>query len=108
MKRIFFSLMAMCLLAMSLAAVAQSGDSMKQGDQMKHDNMGKAVTVTGKISGDGKSFTTDTDNKTWTIINPDAVKGHEGHHVTIKGHANAGKGELHVVSLKMAKADNMK
>jgi hypothetical protein len=111
MKKIFGRLMAMCFLAVSLVAFAQSGDTMKQDDQMKHDNMGKAVSVTGKISDDGKMFTSDKDNKSWTISNPEAVKGHEGHHVTVKANVDAGKNEIHVTSLKMAKGgmkDNMK
>jgi hypothetical protein len=38
---------------------------------------------------------------------PEAVKGHEGHHVTLKAHVYADKNEVHVMSLKMA-ADSMK
>jgi hypothetical protein len=91
------------VLAMSAAAVAQ--DSMKP-DTMKSDSSMKATSVTGKISDDGKSFVGDKDGKTWTISNPDAVKGHEGHHVTLKAQADASKGEVKVMSLKMAK-DNM-
>jgi pentapeptide MXKDX repeat protein len=86
--------MGICFLAVSLAAVAQSGDTMKQdtmkpGDQMKQDNMKadnmtkKAVSVSGKVSDDGKMFASDKDNKTWTVSNPEALKGHEGHHVTV-------------------------
>jgi hypothetical protein len=45
----------------------------------------------------------DKDSKSWTISNPDAVKGHEGHHVTLQAHVDADKNEVHVVSLKMAK-----
>jgi hypothetical protein len=93
------------VLAMSAAAVAQ--DSMKP-DSTKSDSSMKATTsVTGKISADGTSFVGDKDGKTWTISNPDAVKGHEGHHVTLKAQADASKGEVKVMSLKMAK-DNMK
>jgi len=91
------------VLAMSAAAVAQ--DSMKP-DTMKSDSSMKATSVTGKISDDGKSFVGDKDGKTWTISNPDAVKGHEGHHVTLKAQADASKGEVKVMSLKMAR-DNM-
>jgi hypothetical protein len=42
-------------------------------------------------------------SKSWTISNPDAVKGHEGHHVTLQARVDADKNEVHVVSLKMAK-----
>jgi hypothetical protein len=70
---------------------------------MKADASKKAVQVTGKIGDDGKTFVSDTDSKSWTITNPDAVKGHEGHHVTLTAHVYADKNEVHVMSLKMAK-----
>jgi lipid-binding SYLF domain-containing protein len=63
----------------------------------------KAISVTGKISDDGKMFVSDKDSKSWTISNPDAVKGHEGHHVILQAQVEADKNEVHVVSLKMAK-----
>ena len=43
----------------------------------------------GTISQDGKTVVGD-DGKSWTIANPDAVKGHEGHHVELKGSADCG------------------
>ena len=88
-------------LLMSTVAVAQ--DSMKQ-DSTKSDTSMKTASVTGKISDDGKTFVNDKDSKSWTISNPDAVKGHEGHHVTLKAHLDTDKNEVHVVSLKMAKS----
>jgi hypothetical protein len=63
----------------------------------------KAVSVTGTISDDGKMFVSDKDGKSWTISNPAAVKGHEGHHVILQAQVDADKNEVHVVSLKMAK-----
>ena len=73
----------------------------------KSDTSAKAVSVTGKISDDGKTFISDKDSKSWIISNPDSVKGHEGHHVTLTAHVDADKNEVHVMSLKMA-ADSMK
>jgi hypothetical protein len=115
-KRILIAFAA--ALMMSTAAMAQ--DTMKQGDQM-HDNMKadnmskKAVSFSGKVSDDGKMFVSDKDNKSFTVGNPEALKGHEGHHVTVKGHLDADKNEIHVTSVKMAKGemkgemkDNMK
>ena len=109
----------MCSLAlasmMSMAAVAQ--DTMKQdNDTMKHDTMkadksdGKLMSVSGKISDDGKSIT-DKDGKSWTVKNPEALKGHEGHDVTLKAHVYKASNEVHVMSVKMAKSamkDDMK
>ena len=100
-------LMAICFaLSLLLCGVAVAQDSMKQ-DNMKADSSAKAVPVTGKISADGKTFVGDKDGKSWTIQNPEAIKGHEGHHVTLTAHVYADKGEVHVMSLKMA-PDSMK
>jgi hypothetical protein len=99
MKKLMAISFAFSLLLCSLA-VAQ--------DSMKQDSMGpKAVKVMGKISDDGKSFVSDKDGKSWAITNPEAVKGHEGHHVVLTAHVYADKGEVHVMSLKMA-GDSMK
>jgi hypothetical protein len=96
-------LMTICFaLALLTFGVASAQDNM-QNDNVKADASSKAVQVTGKISDDGKMFVSDKDSKSWTISNPDAVKGHEGHHVTLTAHVDADKSEVHVVSLKMAK-----
>jgi hypothetical protein len=88
------------LTSLSLAAQDTTKDNMKAGTS-------KAASITGKISEDGKNFVSDKDGKSWTINNPDAVKGHEGHHVTLKAHVSPDTGAVDVVSLKMA-GDNMK
>jgi pentapeptide MXKDX repeat protein len=110
MKKLVSNLMILCCLTFAMAAFAQdtmSHDNMKN-DNMKSDSMGKLMTVTGKVGEDGKTFVSDKDGKSWTIVNPDAVKGHEGHHVALKAHVNADKMEVHVMSLKMAKDSGMK
>jgi len=63
----------------------------------------KATKVTGKLGADGKTFVSDSDSKSWTVTNPDAVKGHEGHHVVLTAHVDADTSQVNVVSLKMAK-----
>jgi hypothetical protein len=103
MKKMITIAFALCLFA-SFSLVAQ--DTMQQ-DATKSDTSTKASSVTGKISDDGKTFVSDKDGKTWNISNPDAVKGHEGHHVTLKANVSADKNEVQVVSLKMA-GNNMK
>jgi pentapeptide MXKDX repeat protein len=103
MKKLITIFFAFSLL---MCGVAVAQDTMKQ-DHMKADKAAKAVKITGKISDDGKTFVNDKDSKSWTISNPDAVKGHEGHHVTLTAHVYADKNEVHVMSLKMA-ADKMK
>ena len=87
-------------LVVSLLAMAQ--------EQMKTDPTKagkKTVSLSGKVSIDGKTFISDKDTKNWTISNPEAVKGHEGHHVIVAAHTDPAKDEIHVVSLKMAKGE---
>ncbi len=96
-------LMAICFAMLILTfGIASAQDTMKS-DTMKADTAKKAVNVTGKISEDGKMFVSDSDSKSWSIVNPEAVKGHQGHHVILTAHVNADKNEVHVMSLKMAK-----
>jgi hypothetical protein len=92
-------------------ALLTSGVASAQ-DTTNHDNMkaasskadaSKTVDVKGKISDDGKVFVSDKDSKNWNISNPDVVKGHEGHHVVLTAVVDADKGEVQVMSLKMAK-----
>lgn len=105
MKKLVMAAMAMSIL-LAVLAFAQSSmqqDTMKQ-DTTKSDTsgkMGKAVPLAGTIGSDGKTFTSDKNNKEWTIVNPDAVKGHEGHHVKLTAHVNKDNNEIHVMSLKM-------
>jgi len=93
-------LLAICF----IVSLVMCGIAVAQ-DNMKSDASPKLAKVTGKISEDGKSFVSDKDGKSWTIVNPDAVKGHEGHHVTLSAHVYADKGEVHVMSLKMVDKD---
>ena len=64
--------------------------------------------ISGKVSDDGKTFVSDKDNKSWTVSNPDALKGHEGHQVTVSANVYADKNEINVVSVEMGKKDSMK
>jgi hypothetical protein len=86
------------------------------------DDMGKTTTVNGWVSdsqcgvkganasheacaqkciGKGAKVVVVTDNDQQVLIvdNPDALKGHEGHHVTVSG--TIASGSIHVNSVKM-------
>ena len=64
----------------------------------------KAIDVKGEISDDGKMFVSDKDAKSWTIVNPEAVKGHEGQHVILTSHVYPDKNEVHVLFASIASA----
>ena len=77
-------------------AGAPSSQTGAQGD-----TMGKSGNVKGTVSQDGKTIVGD-DGKSWTIANPDAVKGHD---VELKGSADASTNQIQVSSVKMLKGD---
>jgi hypothetical protein len=104
MKKLITIVFAFSLLA-ALSLMAQ--DTAQQPDSMKSSTSTKSSSIMGKISDDGKSFVSDKDGKSWAISNPDAVKGHEGHHVVLKAHVDTDSSQVEVVSLKMA-GNNMK
>ena len=107
MKKFGVALFAL-VLGLSLGAVGQYGSqqpSDPQGSTPQGQTVGKKTHskshLMGKISDDGKSLT-DKDGKSWTIDNPDAVKGHEGHEVTLRGHIDTAANTIHVTSVKMS------
>ena len=60
-----------------------------------------------KADGDKVTFVSDKDSKSWDVVNPEALKGHEGHHVEVSAHVYADKGQIHVMSVKMLKGEKM-
>jgi hypothetical protein len=89
---------------------------------MAFDDMGKSMSVNGWITdakcgakganaageactkkcvagGEKMVIVTDGDSKVIAVDNQDALKGHEGHHVTVTG--SMSKDSMHVASVKM-------
>ena len=110
MKKVLLLCMALSILFFMVATVAAMQD------------MDKATTVNGWISdsqcgvkganagaadctkkcldkGAKMVVVTDGDQKILTVDNPDALKGHEGHHVAVTGHVKADS--VHVETVKM-------
>ncbi|MGA6984117.1 MAG: hypothetical protein WBZ11_21365 [Candidatus Sulfotelmatobacter sp.] len=109
MKKLMVCALAVTF-AMSLTAFAQQ-DSMSQG-QMAPDNSApkaplKTLKGTVKVEGDKTVFVNDADGKSWDVINPDKLQGHDGHHVQISAHVYADKMAVHVMTVKMLKPSNM-
>ena len=67
----------------------------------------KSIKGTVKADGDKLTFVSDKDKKSWDVANPEALKGHEGHHVEVSAHVYSDKGQIHVMSVKMLKTDKM-
>lgn len=95
-----------CAIAISmLVGVAAFAQDMSSGTADKTAAAAplKSIKGTVKMDGDKAMFVADKDQKSWDIMNPDAVKGHDGHHVQVSAHVYADKGSIHVMSVKMLK-----
>jgi len=103
MKKLMVCLLALTF-TMSLTAFAQQDSSMSPPQA---DTGAKAplMTLKGTIKADGDKYTfvNDKDGKSWEVMNPEELKGHEGHHVQLSPHVYADKGSIHVMSVKMLK-----
>lgn len=108
MKKLGVALFVL-VLWLSLSALAQDTGAQQpsgqEGSMSQGQTTGKKAHakshLMGKISDDGKSLT-DKDGKSWSIDNPDAVKGHEGHEVTLRGDVDTAANTIHVKSVKMS------
>ena len=114
MKRMLICLLALTF-AMSLSALAQqekgtSQDTMapqSQADQTSAKAPLMTLKGTVKAEGDKYMFVDDKDGKSWQVMNPEELKGHEGHHVQLSAHVYADKNSIHIMSVKMLKGDSM-
>jgi hypothetical protein len=59
----------------------------------------KTLTVSGRVSEDGKTLLTDLDSE-WAVSNADALKGHEGHLVTVKCYVDSERNRIQILSVK--------
>jgi hypothetical protein len=120
--KVLFSVIAVFVL--SLAVIAQSGssgsqspqsqpssgsqgqpqttDQSKPPDQSSQSNTGSATgqqKMTGTVSKDGKSFTSDSDSKKYKVDNPDALQGHEGQQVALVVSVDPTTNTVHIIQV---------
>jgi putative cell wall-binding protein len=106
MRKLLLVLVALCL-AFMMISVAFAADSTTVNGYVsdskcgaKGANAGAAECTKKCIQGGAKTVVvTDKDQKVLTVDNPDALTGHEGHHVAVTGHVNGDS--IHVESVKM-------
>jgi hypothetical protein len=104
MKKLLILALAVCVFA-NVAALAQEGT--KSCDTHKSASASaplKNLKGTVKQDGDKISFVNDADQKSWDVMNPETLKDHVGHHVSVSAHVYADKDQIHVMSVKMLKA----
>lgn len=105
--RNFALLLLASVLIVLVAVPAFSGDAQTVNGWITDSKCGakganaaaEACTKKCLAAGAKAVVVTDSDQKVLEIENPDAIKGHEGHHVAVTGHVNGDK--IHVDNLKM-------
>jgi hypothetical protein len=88
-------------IAFGMAAMAQSGSSTGSKDTSAASAPLKTLKGTMKSEGGKITFVSDKDKKSWDVMNPEALRGHEGHHVLLKAHVYVDKSAIHVMEVKM-------
>ncbi len=73
-------------------------DAIAHNPGAAHDDVVKAVA-----GGAPLVFVDDKSKRVYTIDNPEAVKGHEGHHVAFTGGIDSINKSIHVKSISMLK-----
>ena len=101
MKKLLVLALAFTVMTVGISAMAQSMG--QDSDKMAPAAPLKNIKGTVKFNGDKASFVADKDQKSWEVMNPEALKGHDGHHVELSAHVYADKGAIHVMSVKMVK-----
>jgi hypothetical protein len=108
MKKIMVCVLALTF-AMSLQAFPPQDNSMSQTQADQSAAKAPLMTLKGTVKADGDKYTfvNDKDGKSWDVMNPEELKGHEGHHVQLSAHVYADKGSIHIMSVKMLKSGSM-
>ena len=114
MKKLFAALLVTSL-ALFMVVGASAGEKGKATSingwvsdsncGVKHAQAGGEACLKKCMSNGAKvAFVSDEDKSVWGVDNPDALKGHEGHHVTIAAHVDAKAKSVHVESVTMMAA----
>jgi hypothetical protein len=101
MKRLFLGILCVVLTASSLVfAQDQSKPASKSDSSHWWITGARSLTVSGKVSDDGKTFVTDIDSE-WAVNNPEALKGYEGRTAALKCFVDSDRNRIHVLSVKI-------
>jgi len=106
MRKFLLLLLAGALILL-VASVSFAGDAQTVNGWVSDSKCGvkganagaEACTKKCIAAGANPVVVTDADQKVLAVDNPDALKGHEGHHVAVTGHVDGEK--IHVDSVKM-------
>ncbi len=96
MKTLLLAFLSLCF-AVGIVAVAQSAPDQKL---QKHP----VTTIMGTVRENDQTLPFVTDQRTWNVDNPEALKGHEGHYVRVNAHLYADMGSIYITKVQTATA----
>lgn len=109
MKKLLMVTLAVCVVCSMTAVAQEMGKNCDMGKgKMAASAPLKTLKGTVKAEGDKVTFVNDADQKSWDVMNPETLKDHVGHHVSVSAHVYADKNTIHVLSVKMLKAASEK
>jgi len=103
MRKLLVLFLAVSVMSLGTMALAQDASYGQTDKPAAAAAPLKNIKGTVKADGDKLTFVSDKDKKSWDVMNPEALKGHEGHHVEVSAHVYADKSAIHVMSVKMLK-----
>ena len=77
----------------------QSGQPSSQTSQTNQNTQG-GQNMSGTVSRDRKTFTSDKDSKSYRVNNPQALKGYEGQHVAVLVSMDPDTGDIHITQIE--------
>jgi hypothetical protein len=109
MKKLFAILLVASLALLVTASASDKPTSINGwvseamcGAKASHMQAGADACVKKCLAGGSKmAFVSDKDKSVWAVDNPDALTGHEGHHVTVSAHVDKKAKSIHVASVTM-------
>jgi hypothetical protein len=97
------------LIALSVPMIASAQDSSGQSGSQAQTTPNSSQTssgsqgnsnnsnMSGKVSHDGKTFVSDTNNNSYKVSNPDAVQAYEDQHVALVVHVDPDTNTIHII-----------
>jgi hypothetical protein len=77
----------------------QSGQPSSQTSQTNQNTQG-GQNMSGTVSRDRKTLTSDKDSKSYRVNNPQSLKGYEGQHVAVLVSVDPDSGDIHITQIE--------
>jgi membrane protein implicated in regulation of membrane protease activity len=97
------SVLAVALLVATLGIPVFAHGQPQEMKQEEQKPKLSDIKGTVKADGDKITFVTDSEGKSWDVVNPETLKDHVGHHVELSAHVYTDKGQIHVMKVTMLK-----